>query len=952
MATAQLGTVLRHIQKLVAGHTTQEWTDRQLLDDFSAHRDETAFAALVARHGPMVLRVCRRVLNHEQDAEDAFQATFLVLARNTASIRKREALADWLHGVAYRTAMKVKRSAARRRTHEGQLKALAPKPAGGPTWEDVQAVLDEEIQRLPEPFRRAFVLCVLEGKSGPEAAAVLGCKEGTVSSRLTRARKQLQQRLAGRGIKLSALLAALALAEGSGKAAVPAVLARATIRFGLLVAAGRVTGGLIPSHVAVLAEGVTKAMFLTKAKIATAVLFAVSVLAAGTGALAYRTLAAKEVDGRQQAAAQAIEPPAAKKAVKPPAADDKDSFAYAGRVLGPDGKPVAGAKLYLTPWWGYHYEPFTSPESATTGPDGRFAFTAPKAKDRNLAAIVSAAAPNFGVGWVGFHKGDKRTDLTLKLVADDVAITGQVVDLEGKPVRDATVRVLQVMASPDEDLGPWLEATKDKTAPVRDRSTNLEQQYLSRYTTAPQAVVTTDAAGRFRITGVGRERLAILQLDGPTIASQYLRVRTRPGDAFEVPWMEAEPEYGTPRMAHTYYGSDFRHVAAPTKPVVGVVRDKDTKKSLAGVTVQSEKLAHNPVHGRHIVRTTTDAQGRYRLVGLPTGAGNRIKVVPPRDLPYVAPEVEVPDSPGLDPVTVDVELKRGVWIEGKLTDKVTGKPLRGSLMYLVRDNNPHQGDYLGFYGGLPGVSTNDDGTYRIVGLPGPGQIVVWRQEHYLRGADRDDEDGPPDDFGYMPSVNFGAFARVDPPKGAESVRRDITLVPGWTFTGTVLGPDGQPLAGARAFGLTGWTDWSRAGMTTAEFTVREFNPRRPRPVLFRHPEKGLVGVAQPPKENGAAVTVRMEPGATVTGRLVGADGEPRAGVELTLSFRLRKGFDGESYLPEPIKTDGAGRFRIPALLSGYEYRLSDDKGELPFGDGLRPGQTKDLGDVRIKPAGE
>src|SRR5919201_1991336 len=106
MRTAHLDPILRHIRRLAAGHENPERTDPQLLDDFAARRDEGAFAALVARHGPMVLRVCRRVLGHEQDAEDAFQATFLVLARQTRSIRKREALGGWLHGVAYRTAMK------------------------------------------------------------------------------------------------------------------------------------------------------------------------------------------------------------------------------------------------------------------------------------------------------------------------------------------------------------------------------------------------------------------------------------------------------------------------------------------------------------------------------------------------------------------------------------------------------------------------------------------------------------------------------------------------------------------------------------------------------------------------------------------------------------------------------------------------------------------------------
>jgi len=307
MATAHLGTLLRHIHRL-AGEppgSTRRLTDRQLLDDFAARRDEAAFAALVARHGPMVLRVCRRVLNREQDAEDAFQATFLVLARHTGSIRKPAALANWLYGVAYRTAMKAKRSAARRRKHEAKLwaqkmgtvppssKGQSPFSARGPSWDEVQAVLDEEIQHLPDRYRAVFVMSVLEGKSAPQAAAELEIKEGTVWSRLARARQLLQRRLTRRGIKLAAVLAALSVAEAAGKAAVPAVLASATVRCGLLVAAGGTAAGQIPSHVAALAAGVTRAMLLTKAKIAMGVLCAVG-LFAGAGALAFQPLGARE----------------------------------------------------------------------------------------------------------------------------------------------------------------------------------------------------------------------------------------------------------------------------------------------------------------------------------------------------------------------------------------------------------------------------------------------------------------------------------------------------------------------------------------------------------------------------------------------------------------------------------------------------------------------------------
>jgi RNA polymerase sigma factor (sigma-70 family) len=306
MATAPPGTLLRHIRHLAAGRDVLHWTDWQLLDDFAARHDEAAFAALVSRHGPMVLRVCRRVLGHEQDAEDAFQATFLVLARQTGSIRKRDAVGDWLHGVAYRTAMKSKRSAARRRNHEARLPARTAQAAPGPSWEEVQAVLEEEVRRLPECFRQAFVLCVLEGKSGAEAAADMGCKEGTVKSRVNRARRVLQQQLARRGIQLAALLGALSVAEGAGRAALPAALAQAAVGFGLLAAAGEPAATGIPPRVAALAAGVTRTMFLTKAKITLVLLLAAVLVAGGVWA---RQVPAAPADETEPGAPPAGEKP-------------------------------------------------------------------------------------------------------------------------------------------------------------------------------------------------------------------------------------------------------------------------------------------------------------------------------------------------------------------------------------------------------------------------------------------------------------------------------------------------------------------------------------------------------------------------------------------------------------------------------------------------------------------
>jgi RNA polymerase sigma factor (sigma-70 family) len=960
MATAQVDTLLRHVQRL-AGGCVGQWSDRQLLDDFAARGDEAAFAELVARHGPMVLRVCRHVLHHEQDVEDAFQAVFLVLARNVGSIHKREALAGWLHGVAYRTAMKARRSAARRRNHETRVREQSPTSTTRPTWDEVRTVLDEEIGRLPEAFRSAFVLCVLQGKSGPEAAVELGCKEGTVKSRVNRARRELRGRLAGRGIQLAALLGALSVAESSARSAVSATLAQSTIRIGLLAAAGECAAGRIPSHVAALAAGVTRAMFLTKTKIATALLLVASLLVAGAAALARPAPAESE---KSEGATEKPKPAAAKESPKPTERDDKGAIVYGGRVLGPDGKSVAGAKLYLTLSWSYIKRPAPSAVHATTGPDGRFRFTVPKARYGEYMTVIVAVAPGYGPAWVEVQPKAAKDKLELRLVKDDVPVNGRVVDLQGRPVPSVTVRVLELLASAKEDLGPWVAAARAK----KEGSYDLERQYLPRQLRSQEIpalpkAATTDADGRFRLTGIGRERMATLQIEGPTIATRQVRALTRVGETIEVPEWKRTGGPERPTMM-TYYAATFTHAAAPTKPVVGVIRDRDTNKPLAGFTVQSYKLANNPMHGIDFIRTKTDARGRYRLTGMPKGKDNKILVIPPDDQPYVTVHAVVPDTAALEPVTVDFALKRGVWIEGKISNKETGKAVGrwAQLSYFSMDDNPNLRDYPGFehahFGSDPSLyRVKEDGSYRIVGLPGPGLLAVQYGDLYLLASERDDAEGSKELFlGTAPfavaAISYNALTPVNPPRGADSFKRDVTLAPGLTFKGTVLGPDGKPLSGALGFGLSGWGGWNRYQIKDSEFTVRAFNPHRPRDILFTHPEKGLVGVARPPKEKGASVTVRMQPGATITGRLVDADGQPRAGVELHLTFRPKESKLSHQYFTKQIQSDKEGHFRIAPLLPGYEFSLSDNKGYLHLGGALRSGQTENLWDVQMKRAGE
>jgi RNA polymerase sigma factor (sigma-70 family) len=293
MATSQVSEVIQYLRRTVLLPDRAAMTDGQLLSRFLEGRDEDAFAALVQRHGPMVWGVCRRLLPNHQDAEDAFQATFLVLVRKAATVRPRDMVANWLYGVADMTAHRGKVAAAKARRRERQFVNM-PEPAVAEPdlCTDLRPLLDQELTRLPDLYRVVVVLCDLEGKTRKETARQLGLPEGTVASRLARARAMLAKRLARHGLAVSGLALAAVLSKQAASACVPPSVVASTIKAASLLAAGQTAVGIISVKVAALTEGVVKTMFLTKLKIATAVLL-VAVAAAGSGGLLYRTQAAQ-----------------------------------------------------------------------------------------------------------------------------------------------------------------------------------------------------------------------------------------------------------------------------------------------------------------------------------------------------------------------------------------------------------------------------------------------------------------------------------------------------------------------------------------------------------------------------------------------------------------------------------------------------------------------------------
>jgi RNA polymerase sigma factor (sigma-70 family) len=277
--------LVRHLRRLT-GRPDAGVPDAELLHRFVATGDEAAFELLLWRHGPMVRGVCQRMLHHTQDAEDAFQATFLTLLRKAGSISQRESLAGWLYRVTYRVALRARDKAARqpeRLPHNSE--TPAPEPACDLIWRDLRPVLDEEINQLPRKYSLPIILCYFEGKTHEQAARELGCPKGTIDVRLMRARERLRGRLARRGLALSAGLLATALTQKT-VVALPVALSDAVLNAALAYAAGAGMTGAVSAPVAALTEGVLQSMTIAKLKTTVAgVLLALCLLGGGSAAV-------------------------------------------------------------------------------------------------------------------------------------------------------------------------------------------------------------------------------------------------------------------------------------------------------------------------------------------------------------------------------------------------------------------------------------------------------------------------------------------------------------------------------------------------------------------------------------------------------------------------------------------------------------------------------------------
>jgi RNA polymerase sigma factor (sigma-70 family) len=932
-------------------------SDAALLGRFVTERDEQAFAALVKRHGAMVHQVCWRILGNAAHVEDAFQATFLVLARKAATINPRGALPAWLHGVARRVALKS-RSVHRRRHETGPLPEVPadgrPDPLAEISARELLTILDEEIQRLPERYRLPVLLCCLEGRSLEEVSRQLGWTFGSVKGRLERGRARLHDRLVRRGLTLAAALASVEVSRALAPASVIAGMAARTIPAAMAYGAGEASATVVSQSAAYLASRVVTAMAIPKLAITAVLVLTLAAVGAGIAVPgkppeptppAQNVLPATEVSAAQKPLQQT------------PAAfwDQSDvPIDVQGQVLDPQGKPVAGAALYV----GYSVsriirralpeKPFEGqprPESyplrATTGANGRFQFRfATSELDARMLddahPAVMAIAAGYGPEWVELGPA-VAGDLKLHLV-DDLPLSGRVLDSDRRPVPGAKLVLQAIYSAPADELARYLKADNNGWAP------RCWKGPLPKHSPA----ILTDADGRWRYVGMGRDRIAAFAIESPRVPRTMLNMATWPGKL-------------TTRDLHLH-GPEFDFLSPDVRTIRGAVLDRKSRKPIAGATVTIRP-------GNAVVRTGPD--GRFEVLERREEVGYGLAALPESGYGYFAAQAFPHEEAGVAELTQDILLVRGIELSGKVTNDSTGKPPKSAVVeYYPLSSNPH-GRRVPCTNFIPSSSApvRPDGSYSLAVMPGPGVICVaaspredyaafsvpnkeWlgflQQQRALfpdhELSDFDHIVAIPQGWGYPGALHINKYhivVRINPPEETQSQTLNLPLLAAQPIQGTVLGPDSQPLIGVRVVGLSALRDVSEL-LEGPSFTISGLNPESSRQLVFLHQEKKLGKVVSVDGNAAQPLVVKLEPCGAIHGRIVDELGVPRPSAYVVLGEVAGPNF-------ATTQADELGRFQL-ALVPGQMYSwgilqpLIKDFGKVRVG----AGQILDLGDIALR----
>jgi RNA polymerase sigma factor (sigma-70 family) len=935
MTTTHPGIVLRSFRELITAKEARQVPDRQLLDRFTRLREEAAFEALVRRHGPLVLGVCRRVLHNWHDAEDVFQATFLVLARKADAVGKGGSVGSWLYQVAYHMALKARKQAANRKKREDRTAARPePDPLAEVTGRELLGVFDEELQNLPETQRAPLVMCYLEGMTRDEAARQLGCSESTLKRRVEQAKEQMRKRLARRGVALPAALLATGLAQ-TATAAVPGTLAAATAKAAALIGAGKAASGVVSARTAALVRDSLRSLTVGKLK-------TVGVLLITAGLLG--TVAGLSTLGAPAAGVPEMPAAATKDEPRPttPAAETDRTMTVSGRVLGADGKPGADARVAVVaqrrqrPGDNEPWDEWLGVTRADS--EGRFHLRVRRTSmARDYRVDVLAAAAGHGLGWQALHPDTEQPGATIRLPAEQL-LRGRLVGLEGQPA-DGVKVYLAYVGRPggreDSDQVVFLEP-RERREPW-------------------PAPVTTDAQGRFVLRGLGRGALVGFDIRDDRFARQTLH-RVEAADK------ETTLTLQPPQVVEGRVTCEDSGEPVPNARLV-----------VRGVT---RKLGQ-PTFEHGEVKARADGQGRFRISSFP---GNTLVVTayPAADTPYLGVQKNLEWPRGVVQTRLDLAVSRGVLLRGRVTERASGRPVAGvGVDYWPRlvDNPQFRG---GVVTGLWNqVRTGADGTFRIAVLPGPGHLGVQhgandflRREVWYDNRTGEFFDGVPAGRPRPSRWSVAGLAALDLKPGSEPADVQIVLDRGATVTGRLVGPDDKPVAQARmlchlASQALGYAGLYPAVVQGGRFELPGCDPEKVYPVYFLDARNQLGAVAEiPGKPGDQPVTVRLAPCGSAVLRFVDGQGGPKSGYRpnpFSMQLLVQPGTVPGRQPPEPEMVwlssvdplhhgaaptaDAEGRLRLPALIPEATYRIGDGRQMKEFK--VAAGKTVELSDIVI-----
>lgn len=983
-------TVLEEIQTLYTVGSLGAMSDAQLLELFLSERDqiaEDAFATLVDRHGPMVLGVCRRILACEHAAEDAFQATFLILARKAALIGRREHVGSWLHGVAIRTAKEAKRREARQIARERRLMnqfktEVQDAPEDDHSRRETLRMLDEEMESLPSQYRTAMIACEIQGKSRRDAAAMLGLPEGTLSTNLARGRKLLRERLERRGVSLGAL-PLLISAGSSSTAVIPEHLASETVRTAMSCGPRAMAAGTASASVVTLAETVIKGMSVTKLAA-----FSASIAAIGLSAAVTWTFFPRGPGNPPEPAqvkTTALGKPSTA-AIKEPATEPKSGprgvHAH-GIVVDESGKPSAGIEVWVAGSAADEQEC-----RGVTNSSGQFDFIVHRPR---LTGIFLRAASrdraSQGTYSYGFstptHSAKQQARIVLKPARE---LTVRVVDRDRSPVAGAIVAALTERMPLADGLtnagGLWIVRLPPETEEwsVFARKSNLGFDYAaspakqdgSQLQAVPNALtLTLNGAQSMRVTAVDRlgspiagVRIGLQSIQKPGhqwfsnwfFDNPRLWPATGQDGSVVIDWLPPQLQGGFQLGTHAENLYSFNNsgvLVSPNRPIEpvtitflpveklsGHVKFADGRPA-AGIEVSIS--GRGPADGRGgnqwNASATTDADGRYQIDAL----SEQVYVVAVDGKEWAAPfkaGIVVHAGKPLD--NVDFVVGRPTRVHGRLLIGEKSTPTPNSMIRLFI-HQPMTSDALRIKGEQyhpqaemnRWIPTDESGEYEA--YLGPGDYAMTGQQQ--------------NDW-----VALSIPAHNPPPEITQDIHETAPPTTG-PLTIQVVDTQNRPIAGAIVGGhypsrrARGWFTDVKTDERGRLQTERTHVPL----YLYAKSADGKSGEVKRLPAEVSECQIVLRPVATAIGRLLDLDGKKLADRSLNYGIRIHVDEDEDNAFLDAFggtaQTDAEGRFSIPGLVVGQNYEVAlalTDKSwrgvttVMPKGGG-----SIDLGDRRV-----